>query len=81
MALLAWVVAPWLADQLDGPGALARALLVCLTGGLVWQFVLVAGLVWREQRSLRWSVLRSAVAAARRAARGPVAAAVGSGSS
>jgi hypothetical protein len=28
VAALAWVVAPWLADQLDGPAALPRALLV-----------------------------------------------------
>ena len=38
-----------------------RALLVCLTAGLVWQFVLVVGLVWFEQRSLRWSTVRDAL--------------------
>jgi uncharacterized protein len=61
MALLAWVAAPLLADQLSGPAALVRALIITLTAGLVWQFVLVMALVRREQGSLRWSVLRDAL--------------------
>ena len=61
MGLLAWVAAPQLADHLSGPGALSRALLITLTAGLVWQFVLVLGLVWREQGTLRWAVLRDAL--------------------
>ena len=61
MGLLAWVVAPLLADQLSGPGALVRALIITLTAGLVWQFVLVMTLVAREQGSLRPSVLRDAL--------------------
>jgi uncharacterized protein len=61
MALLAWVAAPLLADQLSGPAALVRALIITLTAGLVWQFVLVLALVRREQGSLRWSVLRDAL--------------------
>ena len=61
MALLAWVVAPLLADHLSGPGALSRALIMTLTAGLVWQFVLVMILVAREQRTLRWSVLKDAL--------------------
>jgi membrane protease YdiL (CAAX protease family) len=40
---------------------LPRAVIITLTGGLVWQFVLVMGLVAREQRSLRWPVLREAL--------------------
>uniref|UniRef100_UPI000551801E CPBP family intramembrane glutamic endopeptidase n=1 Tax=Cellulomonas sp. HZM TaxID=1454010 RepID=UPI000551801E len=48
MGLLSWVVAPAVADRLDGPQPLARALLVCLTAGLVWQGLLVAILVRRE---------------------------------
>src|SRR4051812_29995341 len=40
MAVLAWVVAPWLRDQLSGEERLAKALLICLTAGLIWQFVL-----------------------------------------
>jgi membrane protease YdiL (CAAX protease family) len=61
MALLAWVVAPVVADHLSGPGALSRALIVTLTAGLVWQFALVMGLVAREQGTLRWSVLKDAL--------------------
>jgi uncharacterized protein len=61
MGLLAWVFAPWFADQLDGPGAFARAMITALTIGLAWQFVLVLILVRREQGTLRWSVLREAL--------------------
>jgi membrane protease YdiL (CAAX protease family) len=61
MGLLAWVAAPLLADQLSGPNALMRALLITLTVGLVWQFVLTMTLVAREQGSLRPSVLRDAL--------------------
>jgi len=61
MAVLAWVVAPWLADRLDGPVALPRALLVLLTVGLIWQFVLVLVLVYQERGSLRWAVLKDAL--------------------
>jgi uncharacterized protein len=61
MGLLAWVVAPLLADQLSGPSALPRALIITLTAGLVWQFVLVLTLVAREQGTLRPSVLREAL--------------------
>src|SRR3954454_16484603 len=61
MGLLAWVLAPLLADQLSGPSALSRALIITLTAGLAWQFVLVMGLVLREQGTLRWTVLREAL--------------------
>src|ERR671910_3079273 len=61
MAALAWIVAPWVADRLDGPLALPRALLALLTIGLIWQFVLVMVLVYRERGSLRWSVLKDAL--------------------
>jgi CAAX protease family protein len=61
MGLLAWVAAPLLADQLSGPGALIRALIITLTAGLVWQFVLVMTLVRREEGTLRWPVLRDAL--------------------
>ena len=59
MGALAWIVAPAIADSSGAP--LTRALLVCLTAGLIWQFVLVVGLVGYEQRSLRWSRLREAL--------------------
>jgi membrane protease YdiL (CAAX protease family) len=61
MGLFAWLVAPLLAEQLSGSGDLARALLITLTVGLVWQFGLVLILVAREQSTLRWSVLRDAL--------------------
>ena len=61
MAFLAWIVAPWLAGILGGSEPLAKALLITLTIGLAWQFVLVLGLLWREQRTLRWSVVREAL--------------------
>ena len=82
MAALAWVVAPLVAAQLDGPAAMARALLAGLTVGLIWQFVLVLVLVYRERGSLRWSVLKDALwlRSPRRAPK-PDASAAGSGSS
>ena len=63
MGVLAWIVAPALADGLSGAGdePMLKALLLVLTAGLIWQFVIVVGLVWFEQRSLRWSTLREAL--------------------
>lgn len=61
MGLLAWVVAPLLADHLGGTARLGRALIISLTAGLAWQFVLVLTLIGREQGSLRWAVLREAL--------------------
>jgi len=61
MAALAWLVAPRLADALDGPTALPRALIGLLAAGLVWQFVLVLVLVRREQGTLRWPVVKEAL--------------------
>src|SRR5215204_2400639 len=61
MGALAWVVAPWLAGRLDGSVPLIRTLLALLTVGLIWQFVLVMVLVYRERGSLRWPVLKDAL--------------------
>jgi membrane protease YdiL (CAAX protease family) len=61
MGVLSWVVAPRIADQMSGTGALVRGMIIALTAGLVWQFVLVMGLVRREQGSLRWSVVKDAL--------------------
>jgi membrane protease YdiL (CAAX protease family) len=60
MAALAWLVAPTNADRFagDGPVPMFKALITTLTVGLVWQFVLVAVFVGREQRTLRWSTIR-----------------------
>ena len=60
MGVLAWIVAPAIAAGRGGV-PLARALVVCLTAGLIWQFVLVAGLVGYEQQTLRWSRIRPAL--------------------
>ena len=61
MAVLAWIVAPWLRDQLGGAEPLGQALLICLTAGLIWQFVLVLILVRRELGSLEWPRVRDAL--------------------
>src|SRR5262245_63558867 len=63
MGVLAWIVAPALADRLSGAGdvPMFKALILLLTAGLIWQFVLVMGLVWVEQGSIRWSTLRGAL--------------------
>jgi membrane protease YdiL (CAAX protease family) len=63
MAAAAWLVTPILADRFGGEGIvpMAKALYVTLTVGLVWQFVLVAILLRREQGTLRWSIVRQAL--------------------
>jgi uncharacterized protein len=63
MGALAWLVAPALEDQFGGEGdvPMAKALITSLVIGLVWQFVLVAVLVWREQRTFRWATIREAL--------------------
>jgi uncharacterized protein len=61
MGVLAWIVAPWLRDQLGGDDPFAEALLICLTAGLIWQFVLVLILLRRELGALQWSRVRRAL--------------------
>jgi uncharacterized protein len=63
MGALAWLVAPALKDSFAGTGnvPMVKALLVCLTAGLIWQFVLVVVLLRREQGTLRWSTTREAL--------------------
>ena len=61
MGALAWIVAPWLRDQLGGDEPLAQSLLILLTLGLIWQFVLVLILVRRELGTLEWSRVRDAL--------------------
>ena len=53
MAALAWVGTPILAGTFEGPSAWPRAILLCLTAGMVWQFIFVMLAVHREQGSLR----------------------------
>jgi uncharacterized protein len=63
IGLAAWLVAPLLEDSFSGPGnvPLVKSLLLLLTAGMIWQFVLVAILVRREQGTLRWPVVRDAL--------------------
>jgi len=61
MGLLAWVVAPAVAGAGASPRRFAVTLIVALTAGLAWQFVLVMLVVGREQHSLRWAALRRAL--------------------
>jgi membrane protease YdiL (CAAX protease family) len=61
MGVLAWIVAPLIREQLGGRDPFAEALLICLTAGLVWQFVLVLILVRRELGGLQWSRVRDAL--------------------
>jgi uncharacterized protein len=61
MGILAWIVAPWLRDQLGGDDPFAEALLICLTAGLIWQFVLVLILLRRELGTLEWPRVRDAL--------------------
>ena len=61
MGILAWIVAPALKDSFSGAGIVPmfKALILLLAVGLIWQCILVAGLIWHEQRTFRWSVLRN----------------------
>src|SRR3712207_561798 len=63
MAVLAWVVAPLIGNLLAGDKAEAfiKALLLCITAGLIWQFVLTLILTRRELGTLRWSRVRDAL--------------------
>src|SRR5436190_1887728 len=63
MAALAWLAAPALDDYFSGQAnvPLVKALLLLLTAGLIWQFVLVVILLWREQGTLQWPVVREAL--------------------
>jgi CAAX protease family protein len=61
MAVLAWVVAPLLGALLGGETGFIKALLLCITAGLIWQFVLTLILVRREQGTLRFSRVRNAL--------------------
>jgi CAAX protease family protein len=61
MGVLAWIVVPWLRDQLGGRDPFAEALLISLTAGLIWQFFLVLILVRRELGGLQWPRVRDAL--------------------
>ncbi len=52
MAILAWLVAPWLGDRIGGSEPLVKALLICFNAGLIWMLLLILILVRREQGGL-----------------------------
>lgn len=60
MAVASWIVAPRLSSSLGELG-LVKALVVTLTAGLIWQFVVVISLVFREQGTMRWPTLSEAL--------------------
>src|SRR3712207_9481660 len=53
MAFLAWVVAPFLGALLGGETGFIKALLLCITAGVIWQFVLTLTLVRGQQGNPR----------------------------
>lgn len=61
MGLGAWVVAPALESRWNDDTGLLRPLMLTLFVGLVWQALVVAVTLYREQGTLRWSVLRNAL--------------------
>src|SRR5829696_10468391 len=61
IAVLAWVIAPLLGALIGGEAAFIKALVLCITAGLIWQFVLTLLLTRREQGTLRWSRVRNAL--------------------
>jgi uncharacterized protein len=60
MALIAWVVAPHFRSDIPGLG-LVKPLVLGLGFGLIWQFILVLILVYREQGSLKFEKVRKAL--------------------
>jgi uncharacterized protein len=61
IAVLAWLVAPWLSHRMGGRDPFIDALMICLNLGLVWILVMVLALVRREQGSWAWPVVRDAL--------------------
>lgn len=55
MGVLGWIVAPSLSRGSANPGMVRLAV---LTIGLIWQFMLVMILLYREAGNLRWSTIR-----------------------
>lgn len=61
MAVLAWIIAPWLSHQLGGREPLGQAILILYNVGLIWILALTLILVRREQSSFAWSRVRDAL--------------------
>jgi CAAX protease family protein len=58
MGILSWVVAPAVAGPNASQQRFLITLIAAMTAGLVWQAVLVLGLVLRERRDPSWTSLR-----------------------
>jgi membrane protease YdiL (CAAX protease family) len=56
MGLLGWVIAPALAEDPAKPGFVRLAVLIV---GLIWQFILVLYLIYKENGDIRWSTLKT----------------------
>jgi hypothetical protein len=54
--LLAWGITPTLVADPQNPGFMRVS---TITMGLIWQFVLVSILLYREAGNLRWSTLKA----------------------
>jgi membrane protease YdiL (CAAX protease family) len=61
MAILSWVVAPWMSHWLGGRDPFIDALMICFNLGLMWMLVMVLALVRREQGSSAWPAFRDAL--------------------
>ena len=61
MAILAWIVAPWLSHHLGTSEPLTTAVLICLNAGLLWILVLTLVMVRLEKGGLRWAQVRDAL--------------------
>jgi uncharacterized protein len=61
MGVLAWVVAPLTKGAFHGPSRLTQSLIVWLTIGLIWQFVLAMILIRKEIDSFTWPNVRDAL--------------------
>jgi membrane protease YdiL (CAAX protease family) len=61
MAILAWIIAPWLSHHLGTTEPLGAALLICFNAGLLWILVLTLIMVRLEQGGLGWARVRDAL--------------------
>jgi uncharacterized protein len=61
MAILAWVVAPWLSHHLGTSEPLGAALLICFNAGLLWILLLTLIIVRAERGRVGWAQARDAL--------------------
>jgi membrane protease YdiL (CAAX protease family) len=61
MAVLGWLVAPWMSHRIGGRDPFIDSLLISFDIGLLWMLGLVLALVRREQGSWSWPLVRDAL--------------------